>query len=124
MIKRALKRTEVLGKYNGKEEGADFALLNFNQNQTEADKLKQAQVLQRLEEVRRKDLQQESKDREAKLTDLQKQLGSFEKKEKDLLVKKYQMQKLQEKGPDYLVEQELARTSSRPLELVIELNKI
>ena len=38
LIRRALKRTEVLEKYNGKEEGVDFALLNFNQNQTEADK--------------------------------------------------------------------------------------
>lgn len=89
-----MKRTEVLEKYNGKEEGADYALLNFNQNVTEADKQKQAEMLKRLEEVRKKDLQKESKDRETKIGELEKQLNSFGKKEKELLAKKYQLQKL------------------------------
>ena len=81
-------------------------------------------MFERLEQVRRKDLQKESKDRETKVSELQKQLSAYDKKEKELLARKYQLEKFQEKGPDFLVDQELAHTSSKPLELIIELNKI
>lgn len=107
LVRRALKRTEVLEKYNAKEEGVDLALLNFDPKHSGEDKDKQAEMFKKLEEVRRKDLQKESKDRQSKLLELQKQLNDYDKKEKELLVKKFQMKQLEEKGPDFLIDQEL-----------------
>ena len=38
LVRRALKRTEVLEKYNAKEEGVDLALLNFDPKHVDENK--------------------------------------------------------------------------------------
>ena len=46
------------------------------------------------------------------------------KREKEIMIKKLQMDQLEARGTEYLVEQELEKVSSKPLDLAIELRKI